>query len=349
MSQPRILRRGFTLIELLVVIAIIAVLVALLLPAVQQAREAARRSQCRNSMKQIGLALHDYHGTFGVLPAALLHSGRYNNTAFYAGNNRVVNTTGWTMLLPFLDQQAAYDKYDFTQASSMDIATYGLLTGGTDASNAAVIGALNPSFLLCPSHTNAGERSSAAGTGFYARTNAARTSYAFATGVFTDYDSAWGSKNGDIRQGTFGNSGAAQFRDITDGQSVTIAIGEAHGGRTKTSTSYGPWGLTGTHTCCHGRVVSGSSTSVTVADFTAGHAQDWGINGAWSNSGGTPAGVPDPQGRTYAWTFNSSHTGGAHFTFNDGAVKFLSQNMDYRTFCLLNYIHDAEPIASVPD
>lgn len=332
---------GFTLIELLVVIAIIAVLIAMLLPAVQQARESARRSQCKNNLKQLGIALHDYHGTHNVYPPALLHSGRYNNTAFYVGTDRVVNTTGWTLLLPFLDQQAAYDQYDFTQTSSMDNGTpYGLLMGGTDATNAAVIGRLNPTFLLCPTHPNAGERSSAAGSAFYARTNAARTSYAFAAGPWTDYDTCYTSKNTDIRQASFGNSGAAKFAQMTDGQSVTIAIGEMHGGATKTSTSYGPWGLTGTHTCCHGRVMSSSGTAVDAAQFTAGQATDYGINGAYTANLTV---APTATRQSYAWTFHSTHAGGAHFLFNDGAVKFLAETMDYRTFVLLNYIHDNEP------
>jgi len=76
----RIVRRGFTLIELLVVIAIIATLIALLLPAVQQAREAARRSTCKNNMKQMGIALHNYHETSNLFPPALINSGRYLGT-----------------------------------------------------------------------------------------------------------------------------------------------------------------------------------------------------------------------------------------------------------------------------
>ena len=93
-------RGGFTLIELLVVISIIAVLVAILLPAVQQAREAARASQCRNNLKQWGIALHSYHETHSVFPPALLNSGRYNSPAFYSNGNSVLNTTGWVLLLP---------------------------------------------------------------------------------------------------------------------------------------------------------------------------------------------------------------------------------------------------------
>ncbi len=333
-------RRGFTLIELLVVIAIIAVLVAMLLPAVQQARESARRSQCRNNLKQIGLALHDYHSTYNVLPPALLHSGRYNVAAFFTGTNRVLNTTGWAFLLPSLDQQAAFNQYDFNSCSSTS-SPYSLPAAGTDATNAAVITGMSAGFMVCPSQPDGGERSTAyTGNAFYQRVAAVRTSYLFATGVFTDYDGTYKSTSSDIRQGTFGNSGAARFQEITDGLSTTIAIGEAHGGRGKTSSDYGPWGLTGTHTCCHGRVVHSSSGDVLPSSYSATDVRDWRINAAYAN---------DAQGRAYAWGFNSSHPGGAAFLFNDGSVKFLAQVIDYRMFTLANYTHDNEQAAGVGD
>ena len=102
-------RRGFTLIELLVVIAIIAILVALLLPAVQQAREAARRSSCKNNLKQIGLALHNYHDTHRVFPPGQIR-GRNPSTGVECGNG-----FSWgAMLLPFLEESAVYDGLDFT-------------------------------------------------------------------------------------------------------------------------------------------------------------------------------------------------------------------------------------------
>lgn len=124
-------RRGFTLIELLVVIAIIAVLIALLLPAVQHAREAARRSQCRNNLKQIGLALHNYEGSHRVFPMGVLGS-----TSTSSATNQL--HTWMTLQLPFLEQTALHKRYNFNVAFD-------------HASNSAVVLTTIPAYL-CPSH-----------------------------------------------------------------------------------------------------------------------------------------------------------------------------------------------------
>ena len=323
------LQAGFTLIELLVVISITAILMGLLLPAVQQAREAARRTQCQNNLKQLGLALANYHDMHSVLPPALINSGRFDSFPFYSQGNRVLNTTGWTLLLPFMDQANAWQKYDFNQCSSGS-SPLSMPVAGNDAANVSVTQMAVP-VLGCPSDSSAGEQSThmPGSDDIYSRTNARRSSYLFATGRFTDWDSTWPETAYDIRRGMFGNNGAARMADLRDGASNTVAVGESHGGtQRKVSINFGPWGLTGTHTCCHGRVFSDSQTSVDPVHFVDAR---WALNAAW-----------DESGRSYAWVFNSSHVGGGEFLLGDGSVRFLSDVMDYRVFCLLNYIQDGQ-------
>jgi prepilin-type processing-associated H-X9-DG protein len=133
----------------------------------------------------------------------------------------------------------------------------------------------------------------------------------------------------------FGNDGATTMGGITDGTSTTIAVGEASGGRHKWDPAYGPWGLCGTHTCCHGRVLSVSST--TTLTYLPTDERDWHINAPWQ---------ANLNGQSYAWVFNSLHPGGANFVLADGSTRFLNQSMDYGTFCALNYTHDATPVGN---
>ncbi len=111
-------RHGFTLIELLVVISIIAVLIALLLPAVQAVREAARRSQCINNMKQMGLAMHNYaSANSDAFPPGQIYGGMCKGSN--GGQGLAINTLGWTMTLGYMEQTALYNAYNFSQCSAL--------------------------------------------------------------------------------------------------------------------------------------------------------------------------------------------------------------------------------------
>ena len=338
--------RGFTLVELLVVIAIIGVLVALLLPAVQAAREAARRMQCSNNLKQIGVALHNYHDAFKAFPPAKLNSGQHtSNPQLVQGG--IKNTTGWALLLPMLEQQPAYDNYNFNVCSSS--ATRGGVLSpvmGNDMINHPVY-SLRFKVLECPSHDGAGDPyTNAPGTNdLYSMRDARRTSYLFSTGQYTDDNSPYPNlrSRGLRGLGAFGSDGAASFSDIRDGSSNSLAVGESvNGPAEKVGANWGPWGLCGTRTCCHGVVAADNNTAIagTPITYNATHARDYHINSAYNN---------DALGRSFAWTFRSSHPGGAQFLFCDASTHFLPETMDYLTLIRLSYIRDKEVVGDYGD
>jgi prepilin-type N-terminal cleavage/methylation domain-containing protein/prepilin-type processing-associated H-X9-DG protein len=192
-------RRGFTLIELLVVIAIIAVLVSLLLPAVQNAREAARRTQCRNNLKQIGVALHNYHTSHNVFPP-----GYVSGVAWPATSN------GWSwcaQLLPYLDQGPLHEKVNF-----------GLPV--EDPANQAAVGVSVPA-LICPSdQIGGGTFSITDAVGNVVIAAAAPMSYAATVG-----DDA-SEADGPTGNGTFYRNSRTRIADIIDGTSATVLVGE---------------------------------------------------------------------------------------------------------------------------
>ncbi|MBU0716915.1 MAG: DUF1559 domain-containing protein, partial [Planctomycetes bacterium] len=190
---------GFTLVELLVVIAIIGILVALLLPAVQAAREAARRMECSNNLKQIGLALHNYHSTHACFPAGTIID--YTNTEHCGADCR--GTSFYIPLLPFFEQAAVEKHYDYEQWN-------GWL--GQVSSNTTVLSGTRLYLYICPSQSKW-------------ESYTPRRDYFGVVGGKTLKAHGW---RGDIfEDGVMYMNSFTKFLDITDGTSTTLAVGES--------------------------------------------------------------------------------------------------------------------------
>jgi len=208
-------RRGFTLIELLVVMAVISVLVALLMPAVQQAREAARRSQCRNNLKQIGLALQNYHASHDRFPPGYVAGATYPATT---------NGWGWTaMLLPYLDQAPLYNAINFQLPVE-------------HSTNLPSVATMLPG-LLCPSDQT--------GAGTFQITDAGGTVIIPAAPPFS-YAATVGDDNSEADaltgNGTFYRNSGTRIADLVDGTTTTVLVGERGFGYVKGTWAGAPNG-----------------------------------------------------------------------------------------------------------
>ncbi len=329
--QGHVKRRGFTLIELLVVIAIIAILIALLLPAVQQAREAARRSTCKNNMKQIGLALHNYHETHGVFPYSVSHA--HSITAGTASHAFGLNHRGWTMLLPFLDQANLYNQFNFSLAASTGAPAAkpvpgGLLPGAPGNANDVVIATVVPAFM-CPSDNNVTHYRSTTSPHYAIAPGsstefAAHTNYEFSV-VRTSSSAGNWLLDGKTTKRMFGMDACCKIRDVTDGMSNTVACAETV--RYMFNGVAATWG--------HAKWVGHG------VDLTYGN----GINYWKCCSWYSPPNVSGSPGRLGDWsTVGSIHTGGAHVLLGDGAVRFISENIDRVTRNNLAYISDGNSV-----
>jgi prepilin-type N-terminal cleavage/methylation domain-containing protein/prepilin-type processing-associated H-X9-DG protein len=254
---------GFTLVELLVVITIIGILIALLLPAVQAAREAARRMQCSNNFKQAGLALHNYHSIKGCFPPGEFCGIPNNNFLF-----------GWSAyILPYLELEALYDNIDFGPSGYASTAA-----AAGKMSNLAVSATVIPAFL-CPSDVAYGDR-----VALHAYSN--RTPDLGGTNMAGVSDTVdWGSgawpKRFPTNDGIFGGNGCCSIADIKDGTSSTLMVGELTS-EGKDSYWGEPWivdnlndmadGINGIHTVPGGGIYpTGNSSNPDQSGFSSYH------------------------------------------------------------------------------
>lgn len=309
-------RRGFTLIELLVVIAIIAILIALLLPAVQQAREAARRSQCKNNLKQLGIAIHNYHETHGQIPPTVCTGGGHGPTAF-------------VFMLPFLDQGPAYEQLSTVGFGNQT----GYWLGSTSANSATVRNILRdvrPQVYRCPS-------SPLSETLTVQSTPVMRSSYAMISGSnnhpSTDSTGVTGGAHRSAG-GLFPGNRSVKFRDVTDGLTNTIAIGEQSNNLRSNSDnrtsvpSSGPW--MGSKNV---RIPNGDGTWSSSGSHGSGSSEDtrcW--NETTIRQSPNPTSLADYQRHPNCNTpLTSAHTGGVQVLLGDGGVRFISDNINLVT------------------
>lgn len=286
-------RHGLTLIELLVVMAIIAILIGLLLPAVQQAREAARRVQCRNNLKQLGLALHNYHSAHSLFPPGYL-----KKPDPVEGN---ASGFGWlSMLLPQLDLTTIYHRFDWNVA---------LFDPRNEQARL-----LQPVVVLCPAENYSAQRMLKMGT------------YDFAMGCYVaNFGPGDMDADPDDRRGLFSRNSSTSARDVTDGLSNTLAVGERTNGPFRLAH------LHDTHTV-YETVWSGCVRQFDdVADehphmvlFQTGHV------------------INDPHSDDR--DLSASHIGGAFFLFGDGAARFIGENIDGGVYSRLGTRAEGLPI-----
>ncbi len=312
-------RRGFTLVELLVVIAIIGILIALLLPAVQAAREAARRMQCSNNLKQIGLALHNYHAAVGAFPPGSFWLYSSDGSAPLKGSILI-------RLLPYLEQQPLYDQFDFTQLH-VDWQT---MPGGEYIQSNLV-----PTYI-CPSDNHPGVLAEghkralhnyAASSGPTRHGNNSNCSCAEWT-AWNNYGLAPYGSMTDFAGPFIRYPVSTRERDVLDGLSHTIFFGEIR-------------------PLCSGHGDNGWATSNNGQGLTSTLIP---IN--YDSCDRTPADSSDNCGRICNWStelgFKSAHPGGAQFLLGDGSVHFLPETVDHWTFQYLGGKDEGEP-AQIPD
>ena len=316
-------RRAFTLIELLVVIAIIGVLIALLLPAIQQAREAARRTQCRTNLQQIGKAIHNYNDAHRVLPPSNVYGGPVTGTSSWCRHN---GFKGLALLLPYLEEREVYDAINFlflavptptNPGATGTFTTCGSAPLRSYAENTTALRIKEMGVFLCPSD-------------YQQKTWRGRTNYGLCMGshnITPGANASWSATN-DAYAGPFLDVRSVTLSDILDGTSQTVFAAEiSHRPNTYRYVGATPTDCQADKTLVNGNswrgrswmghdrrspIVMGRSPNNQYADCCQ-----------WEGFSASTAGL-------LALPPRSMHQGGCHALFGDGSVQFLSDSLDPR-------------------
>lgn len=317
-------RRGFTLIELLVVIAIIAALIALLLPAVQSAREAARRSQCSNNLKQLGLALHNYHGAVGAFPASYqtywgggTHQGARDPITGDAG-------PGWawgTMLLPYFEQGPLHSALNIDLPCWFPANTTGATT---------VLGT-----FLCPSVSDSTTTFQVIDTARAPIAKMARAHYLTNVGILNLWDQPYQDLSSQA-SGPFYRNARVTIASVTDGLSMTVFLGE-HSPILSDKTWVGV--PTGAMVCPRPGWAFSSPVCDYAAPLVSAHS------GPSPNEHPPVIHVPNaPFG--HVDQMYAEHPGGMNIMMGDGSVRFIKQSINAMTWVGLNTMARGEVISA---
>ncbi len=331
-------RPAFTLIELLVVIAIIGVLVALLLPAVQSAREAARRAQCSNNLKQLGLALHNYETSFGTLPPSVVLSGTGSTVRWWGG---------WSIhgrILPFLEQNSAFNSINFSIPY--------------DTPQNTTVAAHSVTTFLCPTE----EQTQPSDHDFG---KAGVTNYAWTMGDWF----VWSGFTGASNRSAFEPNRSRRFAEFRDGLSNTLLAAEVKtyqpylrdcGGLAQIANPNSiPLPTADPHTVAPEYLSGCSLRTSGHTEWVDGHVHQSGFTTAWTPNRKIHR-LPDTTqdldltgqrevrgGPTYsAITSRSYHPGGVHTLMGDGTVRFIKDSVDGSTWRALGTIKGGEAISA---
>lgn len=314
MSLKHRISRGFTLIELLVVIAIIAVLIALLLPAVQQAREAARRTQCKNNLKQIGLAMHTYEGTYKMFPPSFISKTPPTGSA----NSVERSMYSWgALILPYIDQAPMFQKLNVGNV---------LLETNLSNGNLSILQTPLAGFR-CPSDTGPALNNFDDLLSYDATQSANQyVSYVTSNGsdripiALSNYVMVAGTSDSTTppvyaaqygpAQGIGSINSSTTIASITDGASNTLLAGER-------AWRFANITIGAANVIGFSSETNASGSNMRTAALAAHGIGYDGINYTVANQ------VHQRRG------FSSNHVGGAHFVVADGSVRFISQNIDY--------------------